>query len=89
MAYLEEEQEWNLLEYWTDSVWLRCPKTNEIPEDLERVTLLLLRRRPGVAKKLEQLLLGSVIDDPPECLEYLRRVPERVGLEAASRQDIL
>ena len=40
MVSLEEEEEWDILEYWIGLVWiLRRPKIDKVPEDVERVTL--------------------------------------------------
>lgn len=90
MESLEEEQEWDMLGCWVGFVWLlRRPKINSMPEDLERVTLLLLHQRPGVAKKLVGWLQRSPIHDTPECLESLRWIRERAGLSAASRRGSL
>jgi len=90
MVSLEEEQEWDMLECWVGFVWLlRRPKIHSMPEDLERVTLLLLRRRSGVAERLERWLQRSPIHDTLECLESLRWICELAGLGATPRQDTL
>ena len=89
MVSLEEEQQWDKLECWMGFVWfILRPKIDSIPEDVERVTLSLLRQRPGAAKKLERQLHRGTVDDTPECIEYLQRVCEQAGLGAASRQDV-
>ena len=83
---LEEDQEWDKLECWIAFMWfILHPTTDLIPWYLERATLLLLQR-PGAAKKLEQRLQRLTVH-APECLECLRLVCERAGLEAALRQD--
>jgi len=88
MVSLEEEQEWDRLECWMGFVWFVLrPKIDSIPEHIERVMLSLLRQRPGVAEKLEQRLQRVTLRDTPECLECLRQVRDRAGIEAASRQD--
>ena len=89
MVSLEEEQEWEKLESWMGFVWFVLrPKTDSISEDVEHVTLSLLRQRPGAAKKLKQWLQRvTFYYDTPECLECLQRVCEWAGLEAVSRQD--
>ena len=90
MVSLEEEHEWDVLGCWVGFVWLlRRPKIDAMPEDLERVTLLLLHQRPGIAKKLERWLERSPIHDTPECLESLRWICERAGLEEASQDSTL
>ena len=46
--------EWDKLECWIGTVWA-ASEAPEIPEeDLEHLTLLLFRQRPGAAQKLEQ-----------------------------------
>jgi len=89
MVSLEEAQEWDKLECWMGFVWytLWCLKTDLIPEDVERVTLSLLRQRPGAAKKLERQLQRVTVDNTTQCLEHLQRVCEQAGLESASRQN--
>jgi len=88
MVSLEEEQEWDRLECWMGFVWFVLrPKIDSILEIVERLTLSLLRQRPGVAEKLEQRLQRVTLRDTSECLECLRQVCERAGLEAASRQN--
>ena len=90
MVSLEEEREWDTLGCWMGFVWLlRRPKVNAMSEDLERATLLLLRQQPSVAKKLERWLQRSPIHYTPECLDCLRWICKRAGLEAASRQGTL
>lgn len=87
MVSLEEGREWDKLECWMGIVWfILLPKADSIPQDLERATLSLLRQRPGAAEKLEQRLQGLAVY-VPECLESLRRICERAGLEAALRRD--
>jgi len=88
MLSLEEEEEWDALECWNGFVWfLRCPKVDAMPEDLERTMLSLFRQRPGAAKKLERWMQRSSVPQVPECLECLRRICEQGGIEVASRQD--
>ena len=86
MLSLEEEGEWDKMECWGGFVWLiRCPKTDTITEDLERLTVSLFRQRPGAVKKLEQLVRRSRMNYAPECLECLQWICEREGLEATSQ----
>ena len=86
MLSLEEEEEWDKLECWTGSVWLRRrPGIYTIREDLERVTLSLFRRRPGAVQKLEQWLERSRASESLECLQLICK---REGIEVVSWQDI-
>jgi len=90
MVSLEEQQDWDRLECWVCFVWpLHRPEINAVPENLERMTLSLLRQRPGVAKKLERWLRSPYMGDVSKCLEFLREICERAGLEAASWPDTL
>ena len=90
MVSLEEEEEWDILEYWAGVVWiLRRPKIGEVPEDVERVTLSLFRQRPDAIQKLEQWLRRSTADGSLECVECIQWICERGGLGMAPRQDTL
>lgn len=84
---LEEEQEWDRLECWMGFIWfLWHPLADRIPDDLERVTLLLLHQQPRFAKKLEQWLYKSAIPMPGS-LDLLWQICEQAGLEAALQHD--
>ena len=88
MFSLEEEEEWDTLECWSGLVWLqRLPKIDTIPKDLERVTISLFRQRPGAVQKLKQWVQRSRMSRVPECLQCLRLICERGGLQVVSRQD--
>ena len=68
---LEEEEEWDVLEYWMGLTWaIQHPMVNGISEDLERVVLSLFRQRPNAVQKLEQWLQRS--DHLSECVECLQ-----------------
>ena len=86
MISLEEEQGWDVLEYWMGVVWaIRRPKIDGVSEDLERVTLSLFRQRPKAVQKLEQWLQRS--DDSLESVECLRWICERAGLGTVLQHD--
>jgi hypothetical protein len=89
MFSLEEEKGWDMLECWCGFVWLRrCPRIGTITGDLERTTLSLLRQRPGAVKKLERWIQRLRMGDARECLECLRWICDRGGLEAVSQKGI-
>ena len=55
MASLSEAHEWDKLECWMGVVWMAWPpETEEMTEGFERVTVSLLRHRPGATQKLTQ-----------------------------------
>jgi len=88
MLSLQEEEEWDMLECWSGFIWfLRCPKVDTMPEDLECTMLSLFRQRPGAVEKLERWIQRSSMPKVTECLECLQWICERGGLDAASRQD--
>jgi hypothetical protein len=51
---LIDAQEWGKLECWIGIEWVFPKLTGITEEDLEYLTLLLLRQRPGAARKLEE-----------------------------------
>ena len=88
MFALEEEEEWDMLECWSSIFWILLPpKIDTIPEGLERATLTLFRQRPGSVQKLRQRLQRSRVPNILECLERLRLICERGGLQVVWRQD--
>ena len=88
MVSLEEEQEWDILEYWVGLVWiLQRPNIGGVPEDVKRVTLSLFRQRPDAIQKLEQWLRRSTADGSLESVECIQWICERGGLAMTPRQD--
>ena len=88
MVSLEEEQEWDILEYWVGLVWIKSrPQIDEVPEDVERVTLSLFRQRPDAIQKLEQWLQKSTLGRLLKSIECIQWICERGGLGMAPRQD--
>lgn len=89
MSSLEEQEEWDKLEYWGSSFWLRQDEgIQTTSEGLERMTLSLFRQRPGAVQKLEPLLQRSHMADRHRRLKRLRLVCERADLEVVPQQDI-
>ena len=57
MNSLEEAEEWGKLECWLGGIWVVWPPEVQsvlTEEDLTRVTLALVCRRPNALRKLEQ-----------------------------------
>ena len=108
---LIDSQEWNKLECWIGVMWMSS-KSGEImedwtvsesagiaEEDLERLTLLLFRQRPGAAQRLEQWIERwgqewSLWECTPESIEPMltrtRETLQRIltqAREAFQRED--
>ena len=54
MRSLKEAEDWEKLEVWMAIVW-RCVLSSRSVEDVERVTLKLLSRRPSALQRSEDL----------------------------------
>jgi len=88
MVSLEEQRDWDRLECWVCFGWsILRPTIDSVLESLERVTLSLLRQRPGIAEKLKQLLQRPAIGDVSECLELFGEIRKRAGLHTVSQPE--
>jgi hypothetical protein len=81
MKSLEEAEDWEKLEVWMVVVWQSIPSSTPTPlmEDVERVTLKLLSRRPSALLRFETLCKRGFLFDSHK--SKLRRICDQAQAE--------
>ena len=89
MRSIEEAGEWEKLDVWMMVVWgLRASSTSSHSmEEVERVTLELLLRRPSALPRFEELCEQDPLQSPDQ--ETLRRICDRALAERLSPESSL
>ena len=89
VAFLTGAEDWDKLECWMGIVWIKWPpgvgETTE--EELERLTLLLFRQRPGAIQKLAQWMEEWSKESRKKVPEHFERICKQA--HDAVQQDLL